>query len=1168
MQYLLPCCLSFFVLASAAGGALVAAEPVTVTVQSSLTDPSGAGGEWSFGGDFFPTTALHGDTLVVGAAAEYFNNTGASYPTPAGVVTVYNRFGATWSQAQRIQPIGSAGADEFGRCVAVHGTTLVATRRTGKRTADLVFFERKNGSFTQTQVVPTVDAGDGSTSVTIPGGILEETSSVVGRVALGEDLCVVINTSRIIFIERRDGRWNEVARFDNTSERSFLKALPTISGNLVLAPCVDGATSTSRTPWQLFERVNQVWRRSTSITPAAGIYLAGAIDGDTAVFVEQAGSSLPAVVRFAPWQREATGEWTARPTIILSNANLGNAFVHPCIGLSGDLATIGMPGVELYGKSQIPSSTSSAVSGAAYHLVRRGGAWSLLSNQPVAPPCGNPSLAGHGAALGMDGSSVAVADFADNSNKYGGQAQLSKQVHVYTMTENSSSGSTPDLIVRWHGVDVSAGDLTPSTTDGTDFGSVDGSFTNTHVFSLVNRGAAALSLTGAPTVVVTGAHAGDFLVSALPGRSQVRGGEATTVALTFAPTAAGARTANVTVLSNDADVPAYTFAVTGTGGSFTPVASMAVYTGKRQLIDTDPGTYNPLFQDDGTDFLRLEPLSGLPSPTDVELLIRNTGTGPLVLGNAVLSNSAQHVWMKQANRWSVKTQVPASIPPGGKASLVLTYAPNATTDEGCVVVIPNNDPADSLTTVAGYRFGIVGPGKAGAANTTPATGKPIIVQGGSPLVTIASADETPSVVDGTDLGNQPISSGAKTQLFTVKPVNDAVSFGGATPIVRIRDLVSGGASTIFTVTEPLTNTLAVGASDTVTVAFDPSAVGVHYGLVEIYTKYSTGDLIGYSFVIKGTGTNSATPVPGISVSGDGLTIADGATTVSGSNGTDFGGIAVNGSTQRTFAIANPGDATLTYTGTPRVAISGSGAFSVLTQPATDGDPTLLPGTGTQSLVIRFAPSTVGGHDAVITIASNAPAPADAYTFSVHGEALAATASSIQLADASVSVAEDIGTLNLTVTRLGSLSVTASLQYTTANGTAVAPGDYATTSGTLSFAAGEPAKVIPITIVAASGSEPNESFTLTLSAVTGTGATLGSVATATITITDAGAVVSGPGDLNGDKVVNVSDLTLVTSNFGKTSSSPGFDARADSNGDGVVNVTDLTAVTGNFGKTYL
>ncbi len=53
----------------------------------------------------------------------------------------------------------------------------------------------------------------------------------------------------------------------------------------------------------------------------------------------------------------------------------------------------------------------------------------------------------------------------------------------------------------------------------------------------------------------------------------------------------------------------------------------------------------------------------------------------------------------------------------------------------------------------------------------------------------------------------------------------------------------------------------------------------------------------------------------------------------------------------------------------------------------------------------------------------------------------------------------------------------------------------------------------------------------------------------------------PEDVNEDGVVNIIDLTLVASNFGKTGTNV-----ADVNGDGVVNIIDLTLVAAAFGNT--
>ena len=71
-------------------------------------------------------------------------------------------------------------------------------------------------------------------------------------------------------------------------------------------------------------------------------------------------------------------------------------------------------------------------------------------------------------------------------------------------------------------------------------------------------------------------------------------------------------------------------------------------------------------------------------------------------------------------------------------------------------------------------------------------------------------------------------------------------------------------------------------------------------------------------------------------------------------------------------------------------------------------------------------------------------------------------------------------------------------------------------------------------------------------------------TAAVTIAAPG---TGPGDLNGNGVVDAADLTLVTANFGKRSTDAGFVAAADANGDGLVNLTDMGIVTANYGATY-
>ena len=57
-----------------------------------------------------------------------------------------------------------------------------------------------------------------------------------------------------------------------------------------------------------------------------------------------------------------------------------------------------------------------------------------------------------------------------------------------------------------------------------------------------------------------------------------------------------------------------------------------------------------------------------------------------------------------------------------------------------------------------------------------------------------------------------------------------------------------------------------------------------------------------------------------------------------------------------------------------------------------------------------------------------------------------------------------------------------------------------------------------------------------------------------------------GDVNGDCIVNIIDVTLVTVAFGRSIGSPGYNPKSDLNNDGTINIIDVTIVTTTFGKT--
>lgn len=108
---------------------------------------------------------------------------------------------------------------------------------------------------------------------------------------------------------------------------------------------------------------------------------------------------------------------------------------------------------------------------------------------------------------------------------------------------------------------------------------------------------------------------------------------------------------------------------------------------------------------------------------------------------------------------------------------------------------------------------------------------------------------------------------------------------------------------------------------------------------------------------------------------------------------------------------------------------------------------------------------------------------------------------IQLTVTAVAVDESGVTVTLTATRTIGSSGAVSVDFATADGTAMAPADYLAALGTLNWADGDTApKTIEVTIVDDDLIEADETFTVTLSNPQG-GAVLGANSTATVTIRD-------------------------------------------------------------------
>ena len=355
---------------------------------------------------------------------------------------------------------------------------------------------------------------------------------------------------------------------------------------------------------------------------------------------------------------------------------------------------------------------------------------------------------------------------------------------------------------------------------------------------------------------------------------------------------------------------------------------------------------------DFTDFGSADITGGTVTRT---FTIQNTGTGALTLsGTPLVAISGTN-----AADFTVTAQPAASVAAAGSTTFQVSFDPSAAGTRVATITIANNDANENP-----YDFAIQGTG---------ATAPEINLVGNA--VSIADGDATPSAADFTDFGSADVTSGTVTRTFTIQNTGTGALTLSGTPLVAI----SGANAADFTVTVQPAASVAAAGSTTFSVTFNPSAAGTRVATITIANNDANENP--YDFAIQGTGATA----PEINVVGNAVTIADGDTTPSAADFTDFGGAKLTGGTvTRTFTIQNTGTGALTLSGTPLVAISGANAadFTVTAQPAAS-----VAAAGSTTFSVTFDPSAAGTRVATITIA-NSDANENPYDFAIQGRGVA------------------------------------------------------------------------------------------------------------------------------------------------------------------------------------
>ena len=302
----------------------------------------------------------------------------------------------------------------------------------------------------------------------------------------------------------------------------------------------------------------------------------------------------------------------------------------------------------------------------------------------------------------------------------------------------------------------------------------------------------------------------------------------------------------------------------------------------------------------------------------------------------------------------------------GPVSIDIGANPGAGTLGGTLTVQAVNGVANftSLTlnkAGVGYTLHAMGDGPT-SANTDPFNvNAPVAAVSGNSQ-SIANGTTTTSATNNTAFGS--------TLLGTSLSETYTITNSGTAPLNLGTVSIGGANATAFSVTGQPASSVAPGGSTSFTVQFIPTIGGTSAATV----SFAENDPIGspFTFAVSGMAADQIT--------GDGQSIADGATTTSPDNGTAFGTALVRGTPlSETYTITNNGTSVLTLS---MVTIGGTNAsdFKVLNQPASS----VAPG-GSTSFTVQFTPTAPGTRTATVSFTEDDPTT---LTFAISGTAIA------------------------------------------------------------------------------------------------------------------------------------------------------------------------------------
>ncbi|MDJ1183026.1 Calx-beta domain-containing protein [Roseofilum casamattae] len=663
-----------------------------------------------------------------------------------------------------------------------------------------------------------------------------------------------------------------------------------------------------------------------------------------------------------------------------------------------------------------------------------------------------------------------------------------------------------EINIQGNSTSIASGDTTPSTTDDTDFGTTNvATGTIVKTFTIENTGTNDdLTLLGSPLVDITGTNAADFSVTALP-TSPVTATNSTTFQITFDPSAAGTRTATVSIANNDGDENPYTFSIQGTGDATVPTVTNLV-PNLTTIQDSNVGT--------GTFTLTVDFSETMNTGVNPTISFPTTGedaTNTLTFSSGSWSDSDTYVAtynVADANESisNIDVQITGAEDLAGNTQTASTQADEFSISTLSTIAFSaasytDNENVGTSTAVTLERTGDTSSSSTVQATITggTATGGTDYTSSSFPLSVTFNTNETSKTISIPIIDDTVYEPGGdETITFSVASTSNGAIGTQSTTTLNITDNDSQPTVTLGLTDSPLAEnegvatvaaTLSNLSSQDVTVNLDFSGTatgsGTDYTASANSIAIAAGSLSG-SIALTGVNDTADEPDETIIVDIDTVTNAsesgtqqvtatitddDAAPTIS------INDVTVNENAGTlTFAVdlsaASGREITVDYATADNTAIAGSDYTS------TNGTLTFSAGDTSENITVNITDDSLDEINETFLV--NLTNPSNATIADNQGQGTITdddAAPTISIND--VTVDENAGTATFTVNLSAVSGQDITVDYATADNTAIAGSDYTSTNGTLTFSAGDTSENITVNITDDSLDEINETFLVNL-----------------------------------------------------------------------------------------